>query len=557
MDSSGIDFVSLLPIDVVEHILSFVDVADTLKCIRVSKQWYSLLTSSRLELYWKGVCLHQLGLTKARLRDYQRCYPLVKIASSALRHHKWICGFMSKVDKLDKGKDSVECRVSTAELFRFPRRMNVYPQDNLTRPSCFIGHNFVLCSPLFFREPHLTIATVSPMTKTMFASNRDPLRTCLERPRQSWVFWCKASVNYILLLIQPEGRWIGYCPVTSKIVLDVTNSQAARVLLTGGCTAVASCERCFQLVTFKAVNDEAATWDLTFLKMGRPLDDGVVLRTSSVVCTKSMVVKLKSNECVMEWKFLSMDQVEKGAMPVSGHYCSSHQLVCVTNSKIHIYRCTFKGNTINKQTTSEETQTSSDEELLTGFTTLKVGEIVIPDSPLHTRNPDTGLLQISSIKSSLDGSLLGIIVKTSHLYVWDLPTQEVISTTNLSNLLAPKARPTSGDAVAPVSEYSCRLLAVGHHCSVVAVFDDKPGGQICIIATTSGKLLTRRDSRVQWVVHEEKDYIHLVNEEWLSDIFCYNAPFFTYLNRSLSLGSHAQALSCVHFMPQSQAKIIL
>ena len=546
---SGVDFLSELPFDVVEHVLSFVDVSDALKCLRVCKRWHSLLNSSTLELYWKSVCLKQLGLTKARLTDYQRHCTLVKIASSALRHHKWVGGFMSKIDKLDKGKGSVKCHVSTAELFRHPgRMMNYYPQNHLTPPSCFIGHNFILCSPLFFREPHLTVATVSPMTKTIFSSSLDPLRTCLENPRRSLVFWAKASVNYILFLIQPEGRWIGYCPVGAKIVLDVKD-QAAKVLLTGGCVAIASCERCFQIVTFKAMYEEAATWDLTVLKMGKPCNDDVVMRESSVVCQKSMVVKLKANETIVGWKFLSLNQSKEGSpVATSVHYCSSHLLVCITNTKISIYKCTSNySDMMNERTSSEVTQNSAKMQC-EDFVVIKVGEIVIPDSPHHSLNPDTGLLQISSVQSSIDGSLLAMVVNPSQLYVWDLHSQELITTKNLSNL--------GPGAVLQDPQHSCRLLAVGHHYTVVAVFDDKPGGQICIIATAGGEVLTRRDSRVQWRVHRDKDYIHLVNEEWLSDIFCFNVPFFTYLNKSTALGSSVQTLSCVQFLHRSQMRSI-
>ena len=526
----NVDFLSELPIEVVELVLSFVDVADTLTCLRVSKRWNSLLTSSRLDRYWKKVCQSELGLTKARLLGYQMYFSLVKVASSVLRHQRWVRGFMSKIDKLDKGKYSVDCRVRTSELFQFPRLiMNRYPQDNLTHPSCFIGHNFILCSPLFLREPHLTIATVSTMTKSISASSRDPLRTCLERPRHSWVFWAKSSFNYVLILIQPEGRWIGYCPLSGKIILDVVSDQA-RVLLAGGCAAITSCERCFLLVTLKAVYSEAATWDLNVLKMGRPPDDVGVSRSCDTVCTKSIVVKLKAKETVINWKFLSLDRSEERAE--SGHYCSSHQLVCITNFKIHIYTCTLTCTT-NKQTPSKETD----------LVTVKAGEIVIPVSPQHKLDPDTGLIQLTSIRCSLDCCLLGVVVNPSLLYVWDIHTYELISSVNLLNL----AQPTV---------HSCRLLAVGHLHTVVAMFDEKPGGQICIIGTTSGRVLSRRESWVQWRVHEGKDYIHLVNEEWLSDIFCFNAPFFTYLNASPSMGSSTQNLSCVQFLHHSKVKCV-
>ena len=558
----SVDFLSELPIEVVEHVLSFMDVPDTLKCLRVSKRWNYLLTSSSLDQHWKNICLRELGLTKARLTYYQQCHSLVKIASSVLRHQRWVRGFMSKIDKLDSGKGSVDCSVRTPELFGFPRLiMNRYPQDNLTRPSCFIGHNFILCSPLFFREPHLTIAAVCPMTKTISSSSRDPLRTCLERPRQSWVFWVKASTSYILVLVQPEGRWIGYCPLTGKIVLDAVSAQT-RVLLAGGCVAIANCEKCFLVVTFKALNDEAATWDMSVLKLGRPVSDDVMFRSCDVVCTKSIVVKLNANkETVLEWIFLPFNsQMERGAL-ANYCYCSSHQLVCITNTRIHIYLCTLKAaaGTNHEQTTTEDTQQiSSTEQQCNNFIMVKVGEIVIPDSPQHLHHSDTGLLQLSSVHCSPDGHLLGLVVHPSQLYVWDLHTHQLISSTNLSSLYATQTSPSvNADAAAPPAPVqSCRLLAVGHLYTVVAVFDEKPGGQICIIGTSSGGLLSRRESWVQWRVYEERDYIHLVNEEWLSDVFCFNAPFFTYLNRSYSLGSNAQPVSCIQFLHHSKVKSV-
>ena len=541
-----VDFLSELPVEVVEHILCFLDVSDILKSLRVSKRWNSLLTSSRLDQHWKTICLKQLGITKARLVDYQQRQSLIEIASSVLRHLQWVRGFMSKIDQLDRGKDSLDCSVKTPELFRFPRLiMNRYPQDNLTLPSCFIGHNFVLCSPLFFREPHLTIAAVCTMTKTISASRHNPLRTCLERPRQSWVFWAKASANYVLVLIQPEGRWIGYCPLTGKIVLDAVSAQA-RVLLAGGCVAIASCECCFLVVAFKAVNDEAATWDMSVLKLGRPADDNVTLRSCDVVCTKSIVVKLKADsETTIEWILVPhTNDTERGT---SANRCrSSHQLLCITNTRIHIYLCT-----VHEQITSEVSRQHTD------FVMVKVGELVIPDSPHHVPHPDTGLFQLTSIRCSLDGHLLGLVVHPSQFYVWDLHTHDVILSTNLSRLYVIQTSQSENADAAASPALLCRVLAVGHLYSVVVVLDEKPGGQICIISTTSGELLSRRESRVQWRVHEGRDYIHLVNREWLSDVFCFNAPFFTYLNRSpLSQGTSAQPVSCVQFLHHSKVRSV-
>lgn len=62
---------------------------------------------------------------------------------------------------------------------------------------------------------------------------------------------------------------------------------------------------------------------------------------------------------------------------------------------------------------------------------------------------------------------------------------------------------------------------------------------------------------MQWRVHEGKDYIHLVNNDWLSDVFSFNSPFFTYLNRSpLSQATSAQPVSCVQFLHHSRVKSV-
>ena len=533
---SGVDFITELPIDVVEHLLSYIAVEDTLRCLRVCKTWNSLLTSSTLDRYWKKVCVCELGLTKGKLMEYQLSHSLSKITSSTLNHQRWVSGFMSKIDKVDKARDSVECAVRTAELFQYPRvTMSRYHQVNLTRPSCFIGHNFILCSPLFIQEPNLTIAAVSTSTKTVSASSRDPLRTCLDTRRHSWVFWAKASADYVLILIQPQGRWIGYCPLTSRIVLDVSD-QTTCVLLSGGCAGIASCERCFQLVTFKAVDTDTATWDLCVMRMGKPLEvDAAVSRSSDLVCTKTIVVKLPPSDRVVEWKFLPFHE-----SCTDGQYCSSHQLVCVTNTRIHVYRCAIKP--------KERAKRCSD------FEMIKLGEITIPSSPHHIVDPYTKQIQLTSLRCSQDGYLLGVIVSPCQLYVWDLHALQLISSTYLSCL---NAEGTSVDLGAVDSKHHCRLLAVGHLYTVVAFFDEKPGGQICIIKTTSGQLMTRRESRVQWRVADEIDYIHLVSEQLLSDIFCFSSPFFIYLDRSTSSGCRTQSLSCVQFLRLPKVKSIL
>ena len=225
---------------------------------------------------------------------------------------------------------------------------------------------------------------------------------------------------------------------------------------------------------------------------------------------RTILVRLQQEENVLQWLlFPDIQRSDLAWEEMEPAFCQRHNLICICETGISVYKIDL---------------TMPELKLI-----QKAPQVEIPTCRCHILNPETRLSCVTSAQLSADNHLLGLMVKPFHFYVWNTQTWELLTSTHLSWV----------HTTVDVS----RVIAVGHIYSVVSTFDPSPGGNLHIVSTCTGELLCERQSRVQWYTHQGLDFVHLVNEKWLSDIFCFNAPFFIYLNQS----TQVYQLSCVQF----------
>ena len=518
-----IDVISSLPLEVVEQILSTLDVEDLLRCRLVCQNWDSILVSPSLERLWISTCCHELNLSPEKLQEYHDHLSLHVLAAVALKHRKWLKSLISQVDSIATERACAEENLkANVKSFLGQQRLGMrrVPQVNLSAPTCFLGHNFVFAEYLSpSGEKSLALSHVNPINKSLHSCPSNPMSHAPNLLRNRWVYWALATATYILILIQPDGQWIGYCPLTDKVVLN-KKVERSKTLLTSGCVGVACCEKCFMVVTAAAFSDESDIWNLTVLKAGKPKMEE---KNLDVYDSRTILIHLKNGEMVVSWKLVPQFTSER--VDDFG-YCISHSLVCVTNAKTTMYKMNIVSPSDNASANG-----AFDEVPLIVMEKANTTPIVTPTL--------CESVQVQSVRLSTDGHLLGVIVNPFQFNVWNIVEScKLVSSADVSTLHAHGLGEPGTHA---------RLIAVGHLYSVVGTFDSKPGGQISIVATQTGELVCQRRSRVQWYVTNGQDYLHLVNEDWLNDIRCFNIPFFVYVNQSVLRSHSSHNLSYVQF----------
>lgn len=498
------DFVAQLPPEIVVRILSYLDVRDLLHCRAVSREWREYMGG--YEQCWKNAC-QQAGLSQYKINEYSSRFSLPTIAAAVLKHRHWVKSSHSMVDSLVGSTD-----------FNLRRVLHLLITSGPSNATCFLGHEFVtvgLQPPVDVRS----VCTASKAMKQVTSRSHNPELDLLAKKKgrrkllslttsNEWITWGRASPDYILFFTL-RGKWIGYSPLTDEVLLEWEGGSSRSRGLRGGygggsCYSIACCEKCFLVVTTEALFNSSPTWELQILKLGKGEAQ------PEVVDMRTILVRLQQEEKVLQWLlFPDVQRSDLAWEEMEPAFCQRHNLICICETGISVYKIDL---------------TMPELKLI-----QKAHQVEIPTCRCHILNPETRLSCVTSAQLSADNHLLGLMVKPFHFYVWNTQTWELLTSTHLSWV----------HTTVDVS----RVIAVGHIYSVVSTFDPSPGGNLHIVSTCTGELLCERQSRVQWYTHQGLDFVHLVNEKWLSDIFCFNAPFFIYLNQS----TQVYQLSCVQF----------
>ena len=480
------DFLCFLPSELLLKIFFYLQVTDSLKLRQVSRRWNQRITS--LNSYWQRALL-QLGICTSTPEHRCSSTSLPNIAAAGLKHRKWIksCGsqigtFSDRMDRLvacSKRKIGVVRRISGI-------------QRNAASNGFYLGHGLVLTSPQ--QSPHVQrILTVS-----MVVQDFEPLVSGVLRSSFTFycmIVWARATKDFLLMLLH-SGEWLCLSQYSDNVLLRWQsklckhNPQTARAV-TDSVTHISCCDECFLVACIEASSPYSPIWTLHLLKIGQG-------NVSPELATRTVLVQLKPKESLIQWVLLpkSKTRDETG-------FCQEHCLLYQTSTQIYVFKVNF-----------HESEAK---------TIIQTHQIAIPSSDLHNVDPFTNLPSVISVRLSTDQKLLATMIDPYHLYIWETSTWNIATS---KHLLWISSR--DRDTVSHLAS----IIAVGHLYTVISTGNQQLGFNIHIIATHSGELMNERSSKVNWWRKDEVDYVCLVNEDWLSDMHCFNSPLFAYLNCS-------------------------
>ena len=503
------DFVCFLPSELLLKIFFYVHVRDVLKCREVSRGWNRVIAS--LTSYWRRVIYSpQVGLSTPVLERYGPHTSLPSLAAAGLRHRRWIRNCGSQIgtfsDSLDRPATGDKRTLSALTHFSGI-------QSNATTSGCFLGHGLILTSPR--QSPHVRrLSTVS-----MKVDDYEPLMSLRTQRGSSSLYslmvWGRATKDFLLVLLY-DGEWLCFSHHMNRVLVswkcDLTHHRNPHHPVAGSVTHIGCCDRCFLVVGAEASAIHSPTWNLHVLKIGQ----GKV--APEVATRRTALVHLQPNERLVQWLLLS-----KSSEKDETGFCMEHSLLYQTDTHIVVYR-------INLNDTNTKMM-------------IETRRMVIPSSDHHSIDPSTNLHSVISVRLSADQTLLAAMVDPYYLYIWDTKTWDLVTA---QQLLWTKSRNTDSSLAS--------IIAVGHLYTVISTSNETLGFNIHIIATHSGELMNERSSKVNWWRKDQTDFVSLVNEDWLSDVFCFNSPLFAYMNCSQS---NELVVSYVQFTQLKKAASLL
>ena len=518
-EEPGVDYLSELPSELVLKILNLLDVTDVIRCRIVSRRWYAIVSS--FSRYWKEAC-YRVGLSPLaveKLAPASGEFPDLIVA--VLRHKRWLRSLSSRVGSLVSPPHKASCNVRIRGLASLSSHLGI--RGNVSHRCCFIGHTYVLASDNWSPDIYSVNASdfiqeASKKTVTKLFCNPSTCGSAIKTystalfatPGQ--VLWAKASSDYILLLQHLTGEWVGYCPLKNEIVLywksHFRKSLSPVPMIRSSSTHITCCETCFLVCVAQALSSDCTFWEVQILKIGKGSSE------PEVASKRTMLVHLQPGDEIVDWALIP--SLSQAGTDQQGPFCEQHRLVCQSSTFV----CTYKVDLSMSETKM----------------VMKCSSTEVPTCKCHVLNPTTRLRTVASMSVSQDGQLLGCVVKPFHLYIWETDSLQLIASVELNW----------------AKEYQAQelgIIALGHVYTVVRTNDGKPGSFIHVISTQTGELVCERKSRVQWYIGANKiNCVHLLGQEWLSDVHSYTAPVFVYVNQSVSSGTSGPGVHPLSFV---------
>ncbi len=500
----SMDFLDHLPPELVLKVLSYLQVKDSLRCRSVSRRWRQIL--DHLDRYWLKAC-EQIGVSIQVVEKYSSRVGLPNLVLAGVRHRHWVAARRPTVGKFQasaRADHDRRCDVHRLGLLR-----GTLGVTNAT--SCLIGNGYVLCIDSVLKpETCLVVKKVCPESKTLVAIN---LLESFPAQRGTWVvIWAKATADYILLLTA-SGMWFGFCLLTKKVVLE-WRSPRKSTTAQGSYLHVLCCNRCFIVVTASSFRTDSPIWELLVIRLGKGSTK------PNVVMQRTLLVRLQPKENIIQWYLYPTSSQSCD----EDNFCLSHKLVCHSDVNITVF-------------TLEHTQPELK-------AIVKSSEVHIPVCQCFVLDGSTRLPVVSTTCLSADYQLLGTLVDPYHLFIWDTLSWQIRASVDLEWV----------DRLG--TRESVRLLAVGHLYSVIAVTAASRRVSIHVFATPTGVVINEIGQLLSSRAPLAGGLLDLgfVNEDWLNNIHCFNAPFLIFLAPS----AHRYSLiSFIQFQnaPRSKFKL--
>ena len=379
-NGSTVDFLSLLPPELVLRVCLCLSPAEVTRCLLVCRAWCIRL--SQLEPYWRAACT-AAGLSGFMVRKF------------GPRHKTSRELFLATKNYLKSLAAPPPTTVNLTRGYPFDVRYT----HQYARQGCIIGTIYRDFQP---REMAVERVRGGELTRT------HTLRLAFNSRSEHRLVWGSLLEGNIYVCATASGRWSLY-DLSTPGSLSPSLSWAGDPLYDTD-LRLSSCERCglvamAKLVSFHTV-DEESFWDLRFLRLGLHLSPpSHLLRFRLYHKNKDIVGRRVPHG--KRWAWL----VSKTPPPSPGETCSDHLLLLQWANSItsHVFITTETGLSLVSQTPHQA--------FLSPCTSL--------DSTLHNSSG----LHTHFVLSS-DHQLVGVVFQ-ARLQVWELWTGREMSNVQL------------------------------------------------------------------------------------------------------------------------------
>lgn len=380
------DFLTHLPADLSEKIISYLSMDDVLNCLLVCKSWNRVV--SGCSSYWQSSA-NNIGLSPLFLEERITKYKGVKgVCISALNHQKYVRSLVPRsivVARSLATSSSSYMYAGNGIALRY-KELNAHAQIVIER----------------MNTPHSMVELTS-FTMTAFSSR---------------VKWVAASNNYILWK-QIDGKWNGY---------DLSSSDSERERwddepVSQGFHSISFCHKCHLVGIGSEAEDDCEVWDLQVIKL---IEGTSTARKMVYPLPLERIQKLgEKKRHFLGGKVIILP--EKGQKDRKG-FCCTHRVLLQVDNIIAVHRL---------QSLDETEHLMVVHQLLPDARLSKPLYILRAQAEQHPLDPDVlGSRGPPAFCMSADQKRIGVM-HDSYLYVWNLESYKEESCVDLINLNLP------------------------------------------------------------------------------------------------------------------------
>lgn len=293
-----VDFLSVLPLELVVNILLLVRIKDVLSCMSVCKGWYD--TIRHLHPYWSNV-LRRLGAPPSLLQDRDDSF---RLAVQVWMGRQYLSASIPEIGHISQFHQSH------------------YYQCNYCR------HGTVVATLYNDFIPFTTIVSkVQLGSKKLIKKNQYPP---IIQSSSSRICWASVYSDYILMATA-SGRWLGYSLTSDTKLLDWTGYELYDQDITICC-----CDNCFIVsltkLSFQRKSQQLTSyWNVKLLTLGRGQTTPRTI-TYTVPLPIHIAPSLTNYGC----KSTAIIPFSRGSN--SDSFCSCHLLLLQWANCVSVYR---------------------------------------------------------------------------------------------------------------------------------------------------------------------------------------------------------------------------
>lgn len=422
------DFITHLPSDLTERVLSYLSVDDAITCLRVSKSWKKVIEGC--SAFWEPQA-RKIGLAEHFIREKVdgasgKSYSLPNLITSALGHQTSIKSLSPRSFVVSTSKSSSEYSYTYAGYGVALR----YEEMN--------GHAQVVIESMDTAQSVIRVATFNV---TSFTSR---------------IKWVSASTNYIMWK-QLDGHWGGSSVRGEPPELDTWEDEP----ISQGFHSISFCPECHLVAIMSEAEDDCEVWDLQVVKLVRG-------RSSARKMVYPVPLERVQNVWEKKRHFLGgevmmLPDKESGKDKIG--FCRAHQVLLQIDSNLAIHRLETVADAERQMVIHRFLPDAKLSKPVAVFSPLPSNQFLSPGDFTASKGRPLFCL-------SMDNRRVGL-VSDSYLYVWNLTSFKQESCVDLIDLNLP-------------SDTKC--TAVG---SVYTVLASDSAGVCYVILNQTGTLLLK------------------------------------------------------------------